>query len=205
MPALERRRAVPPALAFDVAASELRLFSPDRRGKERQLRPAQRPPRRCVARRRDRAPARLLARFSGSASTLVGHLLPAYRDRLELGRTSFRPVEIAGRASSWRKDDTRLHVDSFPATPVRGQRILRVFSNVNPDARPRTWRLGEDFESVARCFGGLIRLPLPGSALFCGCCGSRITAVAVQYADVAAQPYEGGCRLRRELRNCASI
>ena len=40
-----------------------------------------------------------------------------------------------------------------------------MFSNVNPDARPRTWRLGEDFESVARRFAGLIRLPLPGSAL----------------------------------------
>ena len=53
------------------------------------------------------------------------------------GRASFRPAEIAGRASSWRKDDTRLHVDSFPATPVQGRRILRVFSNVNPAGRPR--------------------------------------------------------------------
>ena len=83
---------------------------------------------------------------------MVGQALPAYRDRLEIGRTSFRPVEIAGRASSWRKDDTRLHIDSFPATPVHGKRILRVFTNVNPHGRPRTWRLGEDFESVAQRF-----------------------------------------------------
>ena len=45
---------------------------------------------------------------------------PAYRERVERGRTSFRPVEVAGRASSWRQDDTRLHIDSFPASPVRG-------------------------------------------------------------------------------------
>src|SRR6185295_6467377 len=79
----------------------------------------------------------LIARFSAAASGLVGRLLPAYRDRLELGRTSFRPAEIAGRASSWRKDDTRLHIDSFPATPSGGRRILRLFTNVKPQGRPR--------------------------------------------------------------------
>jgi hypothetical protein len=169
MPALERGDVLfLPALAFDVAASELRLFSPDLVGAAKNVSFDPRSGRLggTSLDGADRACLRdLLARFSVTASTLVGHVLPAYRDRLEVGRTSFRPVEIAGRASSWRKDDTRLHVDSFPATPVRGKRILRVFSNVNPDARPRSWRLGEDFESVARRFGGLIRLPLPGSAL----------------------------------------
>jgi len=155
-----------PAPAFDVAPPELRLFSPGvaaaaknvsfdgRTGRlgGTSLEGADRD---CL---RD-----LIARFSAAASVLVGRLLPAYRDRLEVGRTSFRPVEIAGRASSWRKDDTRLHIDSFPATPVHGKRILRLFSNVNPHGRARTWRLGEDFESVARRFAPLIRLPLPGS------------------------------------------
>src|SRR5213594_3777467 len=79
------------------------------------------------------------------------------------GRASFRPAEIAGRATTWRKDDTRLHVDSFPATPSGGRRILRVFSNVNPAGRPRSWRVGDDFEAVARRFAGALRLPLPGS------------------------------------------
>jgi hypothetical protein len=105
----------------------------------------------------------LLARFSSLAADLIRQLFPPYRGRIELGRTSFRPVEIAGRASSWRRDDTRLHVDSFPATPVQGRRILRVFSNVNPRGQPRTWRLGEDFETVARRFASQLRLPWPGS------------------------------------------
>ncbi|HEY7182818.1 MAG TPA: Kdo hydroxylase family protein, partial [Blastocatellia bacterium] len=81
--------------------------------------------------------ATMLKRFAESARTLLENLLAAYRNKLVLGRTSLRPVEIAGRVTSWRKDDTRLHVDSFPSTPMQGRRILRVFSNINPDGRPR--------------------------------------------------------------------
>jgi 3-deoxy-D-manno-octulosonic acid hydroxylase-like protein len=102
-------------------------------------------------------------RFSASAAALVERLLPAYRDQLTRGRASFRPAEIAGRRTSWRKDDTRLHVDSFPATPSGGRRILRVFTNVNPEGRARAWRIGDDFEAVARRFAPELRLPLPGS------------------------------------------
>jgi hypothetical protein len=106
----------------------------------------------------------LLQRFSDHAAAMAGALLPDYRARLERARTSFRPVEIAGRATSWRQDDTRLHVDSFPATPVQGRRILRVFTNVNPDGRARAWRVGEAFGDLARRFAPRLRLPVVGSA-----------------------------------------
>jgi hypothetical protein len=105
----------------------------------------------------------LMRRFSDAAAALVNTLLPDYRATIARGRASFRPAEIAGRASSWRKDDTRLHVDSFPATPTGGRRILRVFSNVNPDGKPRAWRVGGDFESVAQRFANTLSIPLPGS------------------------------------------
>jgi hypothetical protein len=55
-------------------------------------------------------------------------------------------------------------VDAFPSAPNRGQRILRVFSNVNPNDEPRIWRVGEPFEKVARQFAPLVKKPLPGSA-----------------------------------------
>jgi hypothetical protein len=106
----------------------------------------------------------LMQRFSDAAAALVSEICPAYRAALERRRTSFRPVEIAGRATTWRKDDTRLHVDSFPATPSGGRRILRVFTNVNPDGRARTWRIGGDFEAVAERFAPGFRMPWPGSA-----------------------------------------
>lgn len=108
---------------------------------------------------------RLLTRFSEAAAILVRHLLHPYTDRLQRARASFRPAEIAERPTSWRKDDTRLHIDSFPANPVQGRRILRLFSNVNPAGRPRAWRVGEDFRDVADRFAKGLSLPWPGQAL----------------------------------------
>src|SRR5260370_3723651 len=105
----------------------------------------------------------MMRRFSDAAAGLVDTLCPHYRGRVVRGRASFRPAEIVGRASSWRKDDTRLHVDSFPATPSGGRRILRVVSNVNPEGRARTWRVGDEFEAVARRFAAALTLPLPGA------------------------------------------
>src|SRR5262249_52450504 len=65
---------------------------------------------------------RMMSRFRDLARRLMVGIAPAYGERLETGRTSFRPVEIAGRPpSSWRADDTRLHTDAFPSTPTRGK------------------------------------------------------------------------------------
>ena len=44
---------------------------------------------------------------------------------------------------------------------MQGRRILRVFTNVNPEGRPRSWRIGEPFEDVAQRFGDELRIPLP--------------------------------------------
>jgi hypothetical protein len=106
-----------------------------------------------------------MGRFCDRTAALVDNLLPAYRGHVQLARTSFRPAEIAGRATTWRKDDTRLHIDSFPATPVQGRRILRVFTNVNPVGRPRAWRVGGDFEAVATRFGPWLSTPWPASGI----------------------------------------
>src|SRR5471032_244919 len=112
------------------------------------------------ATRRDPAALQtMLSRYAASTQSLLQALLPAYRGALRPGKTSFRPVEISGRKTSWRKDDTRLHVDSFPSMPTHGRRILRVFSNINPDGRPRVWRLGESFDNIARRFWPTLRSP----------------------------------------------
>src|SRR5216683_108129 len=59
----------------------------------------------------------MLRRYHTQSTALVNALCPEYRGRLTPGFTSFRPAEIAGRHTSWRKDDTRLHVDAFPSRP----------------------------------------------------------------------------------------
>ena len=108
----------------------------------------------------------LIARFADFAQQLLLELISSYAGGLIRARTSFRPVEVEGRVTSWRKDDSRLHVDSFPSSPTGGKRILRVFANVNPEGRSRVWRVGEPFEQMARRFLPGIKRPLPGSSIF---------------------------------------
>jgi hypothetical protein len=105
--------------------------------------------------------ARMLTRFSDQADHFMRRLFPAYGNALQKGRTSLRVVEIAGRVSSYRKDDTRLHVDAFPATPNQGKRILRIFTNINPVGLPRVWRVGETFAAVVEKFLPKVARQLP--------------------------------------------
>lgn len=107
-----------------------------------------------------------MQRYYSSALLLTNNLLAHYMANLKQGKTSFRPVEVKGRVSSYRKDDTRLHVDAFPSNPNQGQRILRVFTNINPNGQDRVWRVGEPFEKVAQRFASRIYRPIPGSSYF---------------------------------------
>ncbi len=107
--------------------------------------------------------AAMVERFAAAAAGLVAALFPRYAPHEKRARTSFRPQPAVGRDVSWRKDDSRLHVDAFPSRPTGGARILRVFSNVNP-SEARVWRVGESFEAMARRFLPRIKAPLPGSA-----------------------------------------
>lgn len=100
----------------------------------------------------------LLDRYAASTHGLLTTLFPSYKRGIQPTETSLRPVEGGSR----RKDDTRLRVDSFPGRPSQGKRILRVFSNVNPDERAAVWRVGEPFEAVAARFWNDLRPPLPG-------------------------------------------
>jgi len=106
----------------------------------------------------------MMERFAQSATRLVKDLLPRYAPSLERARTSFRPVEIAGRHYSPIKDDTLLHVDAFPSQPMRGRRILRLFSNIAPDGNARLWHVGEPFDSFAQKFANRLPRPKPAAA-----------------------------------------
>jgi|694.fasta_scaffold124348_3 hypothetical protein len=95
----------------------------------------------------------MMTRFASYAESIVQALLPTYASTMSRRRTSFRPGAVETRVLSPRRDDRRLHVDAFPSNPTQGQRILRVFCNVNPVGTPRVWNVGElDFESFAKLY-----------------------------------------------------
>jgi hypothetical protein len=166
-----------PRLRFELQQAEKRFLDPrwsDRKAKNISYDPAGGAIKGAVGNASDLEELRrVLERFHQRATGLIGALLPHYTQRLRLARASFRPMPVEGRASSWRKDDSRLHVDAFPSRPNRGERILRVFANVNPRGEPRTWRVGEPFGDMARRFLPQIKPPAPGSAALLQ--GLRIT------------------------------
>ncbi|WP_241898896.1 MULTISPECIES: Kdo hydroxylase family protein [unclassified Erwinia] len=96
----------------------------------------------------------LLARHYHACKTLVAALLPEYQRFLHSPVNTLRlhPVTVWRKSNSWRKDDSRLHVDAFPSRPVCGERILRIFTNINPQGNSREWRIGEDFPRLAQRF-----------------------------------------------------
>ena len=154
-----------PRLAFPLAVDELRFLSPcwsDGRAKNISFDGG------ALKGARGSADdiaglSRMVARFAAEASALVTTLFPRYGPYVRRARTSFRPQPAVGREVSWRKDDSRLHIDAFPSRPNHGERILRVFCNVSPD-EDRVWRVGESFEAVARRFLPNIRRQIPGEA-----------------------------------------
>ena len=152
-----------PRLSFELSAEEVRFLSPtwsDGRAKNISLDGA------ALRGAHGLAPdlgalARMIERFAASAGDLVTALFPRYAPYVKRARTSFRPQPAVGRPVSWRKDDARLHIDAFPSRPNHGERILRVFSNVNP-GEDRVWRVGEAFATMAQTFLPRIGNPLPG-------------------------------------------
>jgi hypothetical protein len=120
-------------VSFDYAKNKLGAYKKEEPGLELQL-------------------LQLMSGYAGFSMQLIEKTLPSYVPHLKWGRTSFRPAQIKGRASSKRKDDTRVHVDSFAASPVNGLRILRVFCNINPNNEPRVWQVGEPFTQVLEQF-----------------------------------------------------
>lgn len=144
-----------PGLAFAPSREELGLFSPEMRDPksrnisldaEGRLKGA------AGEQAAQRALAGMMTRFRAQGEALLASLAPRYKWQLRRGPVSFRPSLVETRAQSWRADDRRLHVDAFPSRPNRGERLLRVFANVNPEGLPRVWRVGQPFEQVAQRF-----------------------------------------------------
>ena len=93
----------------------------------------------------------IMRRYASEIRRSVAGLLTHYADTLQMDYASFRPLKEEGRNLPLNKRNDLLHVDSFPSRPTRGGRILRVFTNLNPE-RARVWMVAERFPKLAeRC------------------------------------------------------
>ncbi|HWB13498.1 MAG TPA: Kdo hydroxylase family protein [Pirellulales bacterium] len=94
----------------------------------------------------------VLRTFSRQALEFAARLLPAYASGWRLDYASFRPLEEKGRALRLHARNDLIHVDSFPKRPTHGDRILRIFMNINPHAE-RHWITGDPLDVLAREMG----------------------------------------------------
>ncbi|MGH9432877.1 MAG: Kdo hydroxylase family protein [Terriglobia bacterium] len=92
---------------------------------------------------------RIFQSYSNRVTSFVASFLAPYASQMTVDYASFRPIEEEGRPLPTRLRNDLLHVDSFPTRPSHGNRILRVFTNLNP-VHPRVWLTGERFDHIAR-------------------------------------------------------
>jgi hypothetical protein len=112
----------------------------------------------------------LLTRYRETTQDWLHDILGDYADNLVPQRATYRPNEIAGRgkigkasgSKAYRFDDTLLHPDAFKRRPMRGNRIFRIFTNVNPQGKARTWKVARNFEAFAARYVKDIRKPFTG-------------------------------------------
>lgn len=89
--------------------------------------------------------------YSKSVTDLLSVLLPNYAAAARLDLTSFRPQEERGRPARTHARNDLLHIDSFPNRPTFGDRIMRVFTNINP-VTSRVWITSETFDGLIERF-----------------------------------------------------
>jgi hypothetical protein len=100
----------------------------------------------------------IVAGYSQRSAQFLAELLPRYAGKWKLDFASYRPVEEQGRAARLRARNDLPHVDAFPTRPTNGDRILRLFTNINP-AQNRVWITTQNFEVVGPQFAKTIGLP----------------------------------------------
>ena len=90
----------------------------------------------------------IMGAYSRHVSAFAADFLRPYARGWKLDFASFRSIEERGRDLPLKQRNDLLHTDAFPTRPTNGNRILRVFTNLNP-SEPRVWLTGEPFDAIA--------------------------------------------------------
>lgn len=90
----------------------------------------------------------IMRAYSRHVTAFAADFLRPYARGWRLDFASFRSLEERGRDLPLKSRNDLLHTDAFPTRPTNGNRILRVFTNLNP-SEPRVWLTGEPFDVIA--------------------------------------------------------
>ena len=93
----------------------------------------------------------LMRNYSGQVVNFLSRFLAPYAAHWSLDFATWRPLEEKNRDLPLHKRNDLLHVDAFPSRPSYGSRILRCFTNINPE-RARVWATTQGFETLAERF-----------------------------------------------------
>jgi hypothetical protein len=105
----------------------------------------------------------ILQTYSQNAANFLAALLPPYAGKWKLDFASYRPIEERGRPARLHARNDLPHVDAFPTRPTNGDRILRLFTNINP-TQNRVWITAPSFASIAPRFAKSVGLPAQRSS-----------------------------------------
>jgi hypothetical protein len=130
----------------------------------------------------------ILKDYSQRATQFLGELLPPYAGKWKLDFASFRPLEERGRPARLHARNDLPHFDAFPTRPTNGDRILRLFTNINP-RQSRVWNTSQTFEAVGPHFAKSVGLPGPRSSNLLAS-SFRVLARALHLPGAHRSPYD---------------
>src|SRR5580700_6914998 len=107
----------------------------------------------------------IVAGYSQRSARFLAELLPPYAGKWKLDFASYRPLEEQGRSARLRARNDLPHVDAFPTRPTNGDRILRLFTNINP-SQNRVWMTSQTFDVIGPQFAKTLGLPRQQSSNF---------------------------------------
>src|SRR5262249_50128966 len=93
----------------------------------------------------------IMRRYSKQVTDFFLRFFLPYKDDWSIDYASYRPFEEKNRDLPLHKRNDLLHLDAFPSRPTWGDRILRIFTNMNP-VQPRVWQTSDHFEVLAKQF-----------------------------------------------------
>jgi 3-deoxy-D-manno-oct-2-ulosonic acid (Kdo) hydroxylase len=97
----------------------------------------------------------LLCSFADRAAQWLATAAPHYAAVWRRDRASLRPDEEATRCLRMHARNDLLHIDAFPNRPTGGDRILRLYANINP-TDPRIWVTSDSFPKLLERYGHVV-------------------------------------------------